>query len=77
MIIMLTGVELILICVGFIPYFVKKQRTKEGHVLEIRALFWSVQCTSRQWTVRVALIERLRHMIWTVIMHLREDDHSQ
>lgn len=67
----------ICIVVGFIPYLVKRQRAKGGHVLEVRALFWSVQYTSRQWTIRVPLIERLRNTIWTVIMHLRKDDPSQ
>jgi hypothetical protein len=76
---MLANEQVILICVvvGFIPYFVKKQWTKERHTLEIRALFWSVHYTGRQWTLRVPLIERIRRTIWMVITHLREDDHSQ
>jgi hypothetical protein len=79
MIIMLTNEQLILIgvVVGFIPYFVKKQQTKRRHVLEVRALFWSVQYAGQQWIIRVTLIERLRRSIWTVIAHLREDEHSK
>ena len=68
---------LIYVLVGFIPYFVKKQWAKEKHALEVRALFWSVEYTNWQWTIRVPLIEQLRHAIWIVIMHLRENNHSQ
>ena len=76
MIIMLTSEQVVFLCVvaGFIPYFVKRRHTRGGHVLEVRGLFWSVKYTSRQLTVRVPLIERLRRAIWTVITHLREDD---
>jgi hypothetical protein len=73
---MLANEQLIWICVvvGFIPYFIKKQRTKVGPVLDVRALFWSVQYTGQQWTIRVPLIERLRRVIWIVITHLRDND---
>ena len=79
MIVMLTNEHLIFICVvvGCIPYVVKKQRTKGGYILEVRALFWSLYRTDKQWTIRVSLIERLRQTIWTVIMHLRAVDHSK
>ncbi len=70
-------VILIWIVVGFTPHFVKKQWNKEGCLLEARALFWSVQVTSMQWTIRIPLIEQLRHSIWAVIIHLRENDHSK
>ena len=76
---MLPNEQLLLICfvVGFIPYFVKRRQSRGEHILEIKALFWSVQYTSRQWIVRVSLIERLRRAIWAIIMHLRDDDRSQ
>lgn len=76
---MLPYEQLVLICfvVGFIPYFVIRRQSKGEYILEIKALFWSVQYTSRQWVVRVSLIERLRHAIWIIIMHLREVDHLQ
>ena len=76
---MLVSEQVILmsVIVGFIPYVIKWQRTRGGNVLEVRALFWSVQCTDRQWTIRIPLIERLRHAIWMVILQLREGDHSQ
>ena len=79
MIIMLTNEQVIWLCVvaGFIPYFFKKQQIRGKLVLEIRALFWSVQYNNRQWIVRVPLIERLRHVIWIVLKQLREDVHSQ
>jgi len=65
------------VLLGFIPYIIKWQQIRGGHVLEVRALFWSVQYTSRQWTIRIPLIERLRHVIWMVILQLREGEHSQ
>jgi hypothetical protein len=76
---MLTSEQEILmgVLVGCIPYLIKRRHIRGGHVLEVQALFWSVQYTSRQWTIHVPLIERLRHAIWTMIMHLREDDRSQ
>ena len=79
MIIMLASEQVILmgVVVGFIPYFIKRQQIRGGHVLEVRALFWSARYTSRQWTIRIPLIERLRHAIWAAILHLREGDHSQ
>lgn len=79
MIVMLANEQVILICVviGCIPYFVKKQHIRGKHVVEIRALFWSVQHTDRQWIIYVPLIERLRSTIWAVILHLRDDDHLQ
>ena len=76
MIIMLANEQLIWVgvVVGFIPYFIKKQRTKGGLVLDVQALFWSVQYTSQQWTIRVPLIERLRRVVWIVITRLRDND---
>lgn len=76
MIIMFTHEQLILVGIGLLPYSIKKQRTKEGCALAVRALFWSVQyATSQGWTIRVPLIERLQHTIWIMITHQRDNDH--
>lgn len=65
------------IVVGFIPYSMERRQTSGGHTLEIRALFWTLQHTRRQWTIHIPLIQRLRDGIWTVIRHLQKDGHSE
>jgi len=67
------------VVVGFLPYFIKikKQRTKGELVLEVWALFWSVQYTRQQLTIYVPLVVRLRRVIWIIITHLRDNDDNQ
>ena len=65
--------------VGFIPYYINKQQLKNGWILQIYALYWSLEvnhpdCERKQWTLRIPLIERLRKAIWVTIQHLREND---
>ena len=64
--------------VGFIPYYVNKQQMGNGWILQVRALFWSLEIDRQQvrrnrWTLRVPLIERLRNAVCASIMHLRGD----
>jgi hypothetical protein len=68
--------------VGLIPYYINKQQMKNGWVLQINALFWSLEvnhphCERKQWTLRIQLIERLRKEMWVIIQHLRENDSSK
>jgi hypothetical protein len=65
--------------VGLIPYYINKQRLKNGWILQVRALFWSLEIRGLQrgqdhWTVRIPVIERLQIAAWAVITHLRRDD---
>jgi hypothetical protein len=65
------------LAVGLVPYRVaRKHLAGGGHLLEIRALFWSLELRRRQsgrhdWTVRVPLVERVRDAVWSAVMRLR------
>ena len=67
--------------VGLIPYYINKQPTRNGWILQVRALFWSLEVHRQQGrnrlTLRVPLIERLRSAVWAAIQHLRGDDPPQ
>jgi hypothetical protein len=65
--------------VGLIPYYVNKQQTRNGWVLQVRALFWSLEillnpCGWHRWTLRVPLIKQLHNAVWAAILHLRRND---
>jgi hypothetical protein len=68
--------------VGLIPYYIKKQPSRNGWILQIRALFWSLELHRprvglNKWTIRVPLIERLRSAVWAAIVPLQGDDPQQ
>ncbi len=63
--------------VGIIPYYISRQRVRNGKLLCLRALFWSLkirlhQSEQCQWTLHVPLIERMRTAIWAFVMCLKE-----
>jgi len=64
---------------GFIPYNIERYRRRNGRILCMRALFWSVEIHSRggklcRWVVRIPLIERCRNAIWATIAHFQRDN---
>ena len=68
-----------LVVLGFVPWWVRRVRVRGGWRQEIKATFWSVTITrktrrngqkSTSWTVRVALIEKLRDVIWAIVSQL-------
>ncbi len=67
---------------GFIPYSIERHPRRNGRVLSIRAMFWSVEIDSwkgkqRSWIVRLPLIERCRNAIWAAITHFQRDEPPQ
>ncbi len=68
--------------VGIVPYYVTWQRVRNGRILKVRALFWSLEVLlgqggRYQLTMHVPLINRLQSAIWAAIMHLRADEPPQ
>ncbi len=68
--------------VGLIPYYIKKQQRKNGWMLQVHALFWSLEmhCSHgepKQWIWRILLVRQLRKAVWATILHLQEDKYSQ
>lgn len=67
------------VAAGLIPYWINKRETRNGWILQMRALFWSLEVHSQpprrnRWTLRILLIERIHNAVWVVIMRMREDD---
>jgi hypothetical protein len=64
--------------VGIIPHYIEKQQMRNGWIMHIRALFWSLEIRyqhgQNRWTLSIPLVERLRSAVWAAIMHLRGDD---
>jgi hypothetical protein len=61
--------------IGLIPYYINQQQMKKRWILQVRALFWSLEIHHSQnrrnrWSLRIPLIERLRNACWATIMHL-------
>ncbi len=50
--------------VGFIPYSIKQQRTKDEQLLTVKALFWRLTIRWRKghssWDLSIPFIEHLR-----------------
>jgi hypothetical protein len=69
-----------LLAVGLVPYRVARKHLAGGvRLLEMRALFWSLELRLRQsgrhdWTVRVPLVERVRDAVWSAVMRLRSGE---
>ena len=68
--------------VGLMPYYINKQPTRNGWMLQIRALFWSLEVHIQQYgkyqfVFCVPLIQRLQKAVWTIILQLRGDDPPQ
>jgi hypothetical protein len=65
------------LAVGLVPYRIAWKHLAGGvRLLEIRALFWSLELRLRRsgrhdWTVRVPLVERVRDAVWSAVMRLR------
>ncbi len=65
--------------VGLIPYHIKWQRMKDGRILEMRALFWSLVGHMRPggrftWTLHITLIKHLGNVARAVLVHLRREE---
>jgi hypothetical protein len=65
--------------IGIIPYYINKQQMKNGWILQVRALFWSLeihlsQYRRNQWTLHIPLINRLRNACWAIMIHLGGED---
>ncbi len=77
--VMIMNEQVVWICLigGLIPYFITRRQIRGKHVLEVRALFWSLQYSDQQWVVYIPFIKRLQRAIWNVIMRLQEDGDSQ
>lgn len=63
--------------IGLIPYRIKHQRLTRGERrLEVQALFWSLdghrQRSTYAWSLRVPLIEKLRHAVWIAVVQIHE-----
>lgn len=62
--------------VGLVPYQVERRQAGQRVRLTVRALFWSLEgrrSSARRWrwTLRVALIERVRNAAWAAVERLR------
>lgn len=57
-------INLFWLIVGLVPYYIKRQHTKDAQILCIRALFWRLsirwQNGKCSWDVSIPLITHLR-----------------
>ena len=64
---------------GLVPYYINMHKAADERILQIQALFWSLNTHKRQrgqtqWTLNIPLIKRLQRAVWAALRHPDGDD---
>jgi hypothetical protein len=66
------------LAIGTAPYHIIWQSVKNGRMVKVQALLWSLEVNlwqngSYQWTLHIPFLKRVRAAIWAALIHLKGD----